>query len=308
MDGKKKRIYRFLLGSAIVVVCFLIGLRIYVINADKAKEIKLSEQEKEEIQSFYEINPEGIVTGEHFDFKYAYMNPIRLQNKEQIGTGIICIEMEKKDTKPIQLNSMFHRDKNGALWRFMLLPYKRFYTLSEVAKESNTTFVDPLRAEYHQIAVDILVLSTILLEDDNWDKKNETENQYDFSEMHIGLGLRDSVLQFRDQQEYFHLKYDEDKLLHSLREVKEKCKYEQCNRYEKRHIGYYFGTLLHVDFEQWYKEIQEFIALVDVKKERYIISMMYDYEKYDHLDKRKEDLKLTDDQFERYKEIINMIQ
>ena len=94
---KKKILY--------ILVFLTVILTYELINSYSVIDIEISEQEQEEINSFYEINPESISRGNVFDLKYVFCvsedqeftkyvgsassNPTSITNKVKIAKQVL---------------------------------------------------------------------------------------------------------------------------------------------------------------------------------------------------------------------------
>ncbi len=104
MKGLKNCFRIIMIGTIIAIVSVLFisltnGSRLFLSN------MKMSDQEQEEIASFYDINADAIVEGDFIDFKYVYKDDNR-----PFRSNVIEIVMKNDET--ITLDGITFYDKN----------------------------------------------------------------------------------------------------------------------------------------------------------------------------------------------------
>ena len=93
-------------GMLCIFVILFTVLIYELIQKYSVVNVKISEQEQEEINSFYEINPDSISRGKIFDLKYVYCDP-----KNEKTTRYV--EVVLKNKMPYEIGTITYYDKNG---------------------------------------------------------------------------------------------------------------------------------------------------------------------------------------------------
>lgn len=312
---RKKKLSITLLSSVMIIVLIALGAWLYVQNKEcqepqkeEIGQIIISETEAADLKSIYEINPESISKGEYFDVKYAYLNPERIENiYDQIGLNEVYIEVVKKDNRPIRICNTWYQDKIDS-----------FRWVAERDQKEDEAFISfegvmdppayqqiflPIREEYKKIGYDTQINSSLLWH--IWLEKSE-DDKYDLSEISIKYDVVEGFISDEVIEEKHHLKYDAKQRITALKELKERCMTSECSIYEKRYVSYYFGDLLKEDFDRWYEELKAYLQEVNINDyaDSYI---MIDYTKEDDLEECKKTLNLSDEQYEKYLELIALI-
>ena len=294
-----------------VIILECIALAFIKVSFLNARNIntEISQQEQEEINSFYEIEPDSISRGLNFDMKYVYLDPTALESDDDsllVANDAIVIEVVMKNKKSFKLDYITITNKNG----------------HEILGENDT----PLDKEISLIEEDPTGVFVSLSNENEqvkykrlgdlrrplgelWIVINYFKNILDLSELRINFYEKESDLQLFYTRDSNYIVYDEEKRFESTKNIKEKCMIEECNGYEKRHVRYYFGILFRKDFEQWYREIKEFISTVDQPKD-YDLTTSFGNPCKRIKDKRslKEKLGLNDAQFKQCLEIMDLLQ
>ena len=316
----KKKLSFALLSSTMITVIIALGVWFYVQSNEHQEpeigQIIISETEAADLKSFYEINPESISKGEYFDVKYAYLNPERVESiYDSIGENDIYIEVVKKDNRPIRICNTWYQDK-----------IRSFRWGAEHAQKEDEAFMSfegvmdlpiykrifiPIREEYKKISYDTQINRSLLMHTQSV-KPYSTKpghDKYDLTELFVGYDVREGSSNGECIQEDHHLKYDAKQRIPALEEIKERCMTSECSIYEKRYVSYYFGVLLKEDFDRWYVELKTYLQEVDIRSypHAYIMTDYIDFgEEPDDLAERKKTLNLSDEQYEKYLELIEL--
>ena len=222
--------------------------------------VVMTEQEEAEIASFYSIDPESIVRGKSFDFKYAYLYQPDLYGYDSvIAPDAMSIEVVMKHNKTLKVGEVAFFYDNYKLIEY---DYRDQDEQIVTVQENPGHLFSPLQpgadVNYQRLgqARNLLFYIYMMM---NFEIEYGT-GPFDISNLTFTIELKDSRSPFYRTESY-DLIYNEERRLSETRKVKELCMSgTACNRYEKKQVGYYFGILFHKNFDQWYKEIKEFIS------------------------------------------------
>lgn len=291
-----KRIMKYILILSVFIFIMMF------LTDEKNIDIEVSEQEKEEIESFYAIDPESIYIGKSFDLKYSYLDPFALDSDDPIVIkDAVAIDVVLKNKKPIKLgNIAIYNKKDFKILDIDLSALEdKIVTIQD---NPNDMFV-PLQDDFQRLGnlEDPIVMI--------WAQSNHYKRRYNLNELRIILDEKDSKYQIFYDKETYQIAYDEDHRLEATRSIKSKClSGKKCNLYEKRQVKYYFGILFRRDFEQWYQEIKEFISTVDeIQDYDLTISFNNPCMRGKEID-LQEKLGLNDMQFKKCLEIMDLLQ
>ncbi len=277
-----------------ILMPLLNGSRLFLSN------MKMSDQEQEEIASFYEINSDAIVKSDLFDFKYVYRDPNRPFRSN-------VIEVVAKNDKAIMIDGIEFYDKSGTKICNYGNMQRKFTAMKDEAYCETFVPNDGFRGDYFRMGHMWLTICQYFYQHS---KESRIVNP-DFDEIELLIFSRDSVFDVSEKKETVHLIYDEESRFQTYRSIKERyMNGEECNLYEKRHIAYYFGILYYREFNQWYTEIKEYISYLKEINDYSTLSYKYmlNYPWKDELGENnlQEFMHLDNEQFVKYQEVIQI--
>ncbi len=292
---KLKRIYW--ISAIIIGMAFILFLTLFMmeLNEDYVS-FEVSDQEAQDIQSFYDNDTGNIVSGEHFDFKYVYFDADAFKNDSVLLDHAVVIDVVLKNERALTLRA------------FSFLNVQKYYSEDSIirtAGENRDEFIVPLQSGYQRLGKLKDVLAGLLL------FNVEINPDHDFhylADLNMTVSLKDGRYQLFNKKEIYPLHYDEDKRLIETRNAKNKCMNEEtCTSYEKREVGYYFAILFRRDFDQWYEEIKEFMESVE-SLDDYTMDIAFTTPCHSKsLDSLQEIMHLNDDQYQKCLEIMNIL-
>ena len=285
---KKKILY--------ILVFLTVILTYELINSYSVIDIEISEQEQEEINSFYEINPESISRGNVFDLKYVFC-----VSEDQEFTKYVEVVMKNK--MPYEIGRVRYYDKNNRCF----MDFENNQDSGNTIQDMNTMIQNFGQSSDNKrlgwfIDVNWAVNSATTL--------NSTSVDYDFSEITIELEIKKGLWNLQREIETHHIVFDENAQLSSIRKIKDKIMNgKPSNAYEKRQIDYYFGILFRKDFDQWYDEIKGFLLNtqeVDVYFPYFALNLP-SFETLESDEEIKRVFNFDDAQLVKYKEVVQLI-